>query len=45
VHIEHVLEETSWNLSRAARILEIDRTTLYSKLKRYGLRRPEPIRG
>jgi DNA-binding NtrC family response regulator len=44
-HIERVLEETSWNLSRAARILEIDRTTLYSKLKRYGLRRPEPVRG
>jgi len=44
-HIGHVLEETGWNLSRAARILEIDRTTLYSKLKRYGLRRPQAVRG
>ena len=37
-HIQRVLEECAWNLSRAARILEIDRTTLYNKLKRYGLR-------
>ncbi len=37
-HIQRVLEETGWNLSRAARILDIDRTTLYNKLKRYGLR-------
>jgi transcriptional regulator with PAS, ATPase and Fis domain len=38
VHIAKVLEETKWNLSRTARILDIDRTTLYNKLKRYGLR-------
>jgi len=38
-HIEQVLEETNWNLSRAARILDIDRTTLYNKLHRYGLKR------
>jgi len=37
-HIQKVLEETGWNLSRASRILDIDRTTLYNKLKRYGLR-------
>jgi DNA-binding NtrC family response regulator len=37
-HIERILRETDHNLSRAARILDIDRTTLYSKLKRYGLR-------
>jgi len=37
-HIQKVVEETQWNLSRAARILEIDRTTLYNKLRRYGLR-------
>jgi DNA-binding NtrC family response regulator len=42
VHIERVLEETAWNLSRTARILGIDRTTLYNKLKRYGLKRQEP---
>ena len=38
LHIAKVLEETKWNLSRTARILDIDRTTLYNKLKRYGLR-------
>jgi DNA-binding NtrC family response regulator len=38
VHIERVLRETEHNLSRAARILDIDRTTLYNKLRRYGLR-------
>jgi DNA-binding NtrC family response regulator len=37
-HIQKVLEETAWNLSRAARVLDIDRTTLYNKLKRYDLR-------
>jgi DNA-binding NtrC family response regulator len=43
VHIERVLDETLWNLSRTARILGIDRTTLYNKLKRYGLKRHESV--
>jgi two-component system response regulator HydG len=38
LHIQKVIEETAGNLSRAARVLDIDRTTLYNKLKRYGLR-------
>jgi len=37
-HIERVLRETQHNMSRAARVLDIDRTTLYNKLKRYGVR-------
>jgi two-component system response regulator HydG len=37
-HIERILRETDHNLSRAARILDIDRTTLYNKLRRYGLK-------
>ncbi len=37
-HIKRVLEETGGNYSRTARILGIDRTTLYNKVKRYGLR-------
>ena len=37
-HIERILRETQHNLSRAARILDIDRTTLYNKLRRYGMR-------
>ena len=35
--IANVLEETKWNLSKAAQILEISRTTLYSKIKKHGL--------
>ncbi len=36
-HIEHVWSQSGGNHSRAARTLGIDRTTLYKKLKRYGL--------
>ncbi len=39
VHIEKVVSECEGNLSRAARVLGIDRTTLYHKLKKY---RAEP---
>jgi DNA-binding NtrC family response regulator len=38
-HIGRVLGECSGNVTRAARILGIDRATLYNKLRRYGLRR------
>jgi DNA-binding NtrC family response regulator len=41
VHIEKVLSETNWNLSRTARLLDIDRTTLYNKIRRYGLKEPD----
>jgi DNA-binding NtrC family response regulator len=37
-HIERILRETQHNMSRAARILDIDRTTLYNKIRRYGMR-------
>ncbi len=37
-HVEEVLAETQGNLSRTARILDIDRTTLYNKLRKYGLK-------
>jgi transcriptional regulator of acetoin/glycerol metabolism len=35
-HILRVLEECSGNQSHAAGILDIDRVTLYHKLKKYG---------
>jgi len=38
-HIARVLRETGWNISQAARLLEIDRVTLYHKIKKYGLER------
>jgi two-component system NtrC family response regulator len=36
-HIEKVLEFVEGNKSRAAKLLEIDRKTLYTKLERYGI--------
>ena len=32
-----VLRETKWNLSKAAQVLDISRTTLYSKIKKHRL--------
>ena len=43
-HIAEVLRRTGGNVSHAARILGIDRVTLYSKIKRYELRK-EPESG
>ncbi|HZZ83812.1 MAG TPA: sigma-54 dependent transcriptional regulator [Anaeromyxobacteraceae bacterium] len=36
-HVEKVLAAVGWNRSAAARILGIDRRTLFSKIQRYGL--------
>ena len=36
-HISTVLEESGWNISRAAKVLEVDRTTLHKKIRKYGL--------
>jgi len=38
--IHKVLEETDWNLKQAAKLLNIARGTLYSKIKKYGIERP-----
>lgn len=37
-HIKRVLEETHGNISQAARLLEIDRVTLYNKMKKYDVK-------
>ena len=39
MHIEMVLEETDWNISRAARELDIDRQTLYNKIEKYEIKK------
>ena len=41
-HIAAVLERTGWNITRAAEVLQVDRVTVYNKIKKYGLRKPEP---
>ena len=38
-YIYQILNENSWNISRAAQELEIDRVTLYNKINKYGLRK------
>jgi len=40
-HILHVLSETGWNVTRSAQLLEIDRATLYNKIRNYDLTRPK----
>jgi len=37
-HITDVLKRTDWNITQAAKILKIDRVTVYNKIKKYGLR-------
>ena len=36
-YILKVLKETSWRRTEAAKILGINRTTLYNKIKEYGI--------
>jgi len=39
-HIRQVLAASSYNIAQAARALDIDRVTLYNKMKKYGIERP-----
>jgi DNA-binding NtrC family response regulator len=38
-HVEKMLQKTGWNVTHAAELLQIDRVTLYNKIKKYGLHR------
>jgi len=40
VHIKKILEQTGWNISKAAIALQIDRVTLYNKINKYNLKKP-----
>ena len=35
IHIKGVLKKTNWNISKTARLLEVDRQTLYNKIAKY----------
>jgi DNA-binding NtrC family response regulator len=37
MHIHKVLKKTDWNISKTARLLEIDRQTLYNKIEKYNI--------
>jgi transcriptional regulator with PAS, ATPase and Fis domain len=38
-HISRVLRENSWNISKSAKVLAIDRATLYNKINKYGIQK------
>jgi transcriptional regulator of acetoin/glycerol metabolism len=38
-HIQQILEEYNWNVTQAAKALEINRVTLHKKIKRFNLER------
>ncbi|MFC1859292.1 helix-turn-helix domain-containing protein [Thermodesulfobacteriota bacterium] len=38
-HIVQILDKSQWNVAKAAKILGIDRSTLYSKIKRYQIQK------
>ncbi len=40
-HIAAILKQTAGNVTQSARILDIDRVTLYAKIRKYGLSRAE----
>ncbi len=40
-HIELILKKYEWNISRTARALNIDRVTLYNKIRKYDLKQKE----
>ncbi len=39
-HINQMLKENHWNIARTAKILGIDRSTLYAKIKLYKIQKP-----
>ncbi len=41
LHIINVLDQERWNITNAAKILGVDRVTIYKKLQKYGIKRPE----
>ena len=38
LHITEVLKETSWRMTKASKVLGINRTTLYNKIKHYDIK-------
>ncbi len=40
-HVKKILDNNQWNIAKSSKILGIDRTTLYSKIKRYNIKKPD----
>jgi len=41
IHILQILNKYGWNISRAAKALQVDRVTLYNKISKYGLKQAD----
>jgi two-component system response regulator HydG len=39
-HVRRMLAASGFNVTRAAKLLNIDRVTLYNKMKKYGISKP-----
>jgi transcriptional regulator with GAF, ATPase, and Fis domain len=46
-YLTDLLEHTGWNVAAAARIAGLNRTDMFKRLRRHGVRRPQPyaVRG
>lgn len=42
-YIERILDETNWNQTHAAMILDIDRKTLRNRMREFGMRKPDSL--
>jgi DNA-binding NtrC family response regulator len=40
-HVEMILNKYAWNVSRSAKALNVDRVTLYNKIKKYNLKQQQ----
>jgi len=40
-YVQQILEKYNWNISRSAKVLKVDRVTLYNKIKKYDLKQPK----
>jgi transcriptional regulator of acetoin/glycerol metabolism len=38
-YIQRILEESDWNVTKAAKVLDINRVTLHKKIKRFELQK------
>ena len=43
--LEQILERNEWNIARVARILDVERSTVYRRMERLGIPRQRPKRG
>ena len=41
VHLLNTLRRQNWNITASARILGIDRVTIYAKMRQFGIKRPQ----